>query len=206
LAIDPCEGFAFYKKRGIKFNYRCKLGAVLNITEAKNAVKIGEFGLRKNHANKIELKYGAQVPQSLLTDNAPRVYLFVVDGEIVKIGGSASKGGIKATMNFYVAAMQGSPGRPRFIIHLLIEEALKLGKAVSLWMIVSPSVLAPIYGLSRVENVEVSSFKEMEDLCKEEYFEREKSYPIWNFQENGAPYPKKFDELHNKYHANRLEN
>ncbi len=177
----------------------------MHITTAKNAVKIGDFKIKTDHANKIALDYLQSVPRSFLTDDAPRVYLFVVDGEIKKIGGSASRGGIKATMAFYVSAMQGSPGRPRFIIHLLIEEALKLGKSVQLWMIVSPSVLAPIHGLTKVEHVEVASFKEMEDLCKREYFMAEKRYPDWNFQENGTPYPKNFDEMHNAYHANRLK-
>jgi hypothetical protein len=177
----------------------------MHITSAKNAVKVGDFKLKSGHANKIALEYLSNIPKDFLTDDAPRVYLFVVDGEITKIGGSASRGGIKATMTFYVAAMQGSPGRPRFIIHLLIEEALKLGKSVQLWMIVSPSVLAPIHGLTRVEHVQVASFKEMEDLCKREFFELEKKYPDWNFQENNTPYPKKFDEMHNAYHANRLK-
>ena len=177
----------------------------MHINSASNAVKIGDFQLKEGHANKIDIRYLASLPPELLKGDAPRVYLFVVDDEIVKIGGSASKGGIRATMIFYVAAMQGSPGRPRFIIHLLIEEALRLGKKVQLWMIVSPSVVAKVYGLSRVEEVPVASFKEMEDLCKREYFEVERRYPLWNFQENGEPYPKKFDELHNQYHARRLE-
>ena len=176
----------------------------MHITDAKNAVKIGDFKLKSGHSNKIDLDYLSSAPKSMLTDNAPRVYLFVVNGQIVKIGGSASKGGIKATMSFYLCAMQGSPGRPRFVIHLLIEEALKAGNSVQLWMIVSPSVKAPIHGLTKVEYVDVASFKEMEDLCKREFFEIEARYPDWNFQENNQPYPKKFDEMHNAYHAKRL--
>jgi hypothetical protein len=176
----------------------------MHIVDAKNAVKIGDFKLRTDHANKITLDYLASVPKSMLIDNAPRVYLLVVDGEIAKIGGSASKGGIKATMSFYVNAMQGSPGVPRFVIHLLIEQALIEKKSVQLWMIVSPSVKAQVNGLTSVEYLDVASFKEMEDLCKREYFALEGRYPLWNFQENNEPYPQKLSEKHNAYHANRL--
>ena len=176
----------------------------MHIVDAKNAVKIGDFKLRSDHANKIKLDYLSSVPNSMLIDNAPRVYLLVVDGEIAKIGGSASKGGIKSTMSFYVNAMQGSPGVPRFVIHLLIEQALLDKRSVQLWMIVSPSVKAQVNGLTKVEYLDVASFKEMEDLCKREYFSLEGRYPIWNFQENNEPYPQKLSEMHNAYQRNRL--
>ena len=177
----------------------------MKVIKASNAVKIADFKLRSGHANKIDIAYLSSVPNSLLVDNSPRIYLLVVDGEILKIGGSAQRGGIKGTMSFYVGAMQGSPGVPRFVIHLLIEEQLKRGGKVELYLIVSPKVTATIYGLSRKEEVEIASFKEMEDLCKAEYFDAEGKFPAWNFQENHTPYPEKFARLHNEYHANRLK-
>ena len=65
------------------------------------------------------------IKKDILNDDIARIYLFVVDRIIKKIGGSAGKGGIKSTMSFYVSSMTGSPGVPRFVIHLLIAEELE---------------------------------------------------------------------------------
>jgi len=105
----------------------------MNINQVKTAIKIGDFELRQNHRNKIDLKYLTDISKDVLNDDVARIYLFVVDGIIKKIGGSSGKGGIKNTMNFYVSAMTGSPGVPRFVIHLLLAEALEKGKKVELY-------------------------------------------------------------------------
>ena len=177
----------------------------MNIEEVKTATKIGDFLLREGHKNKIFLKYLSGLSKEILRDNSPRIYLFVQYGIIKKIGGSTGKGGIKATMNFYVSAMTGSPGVPRFVIHLLITETLNTGSKVELYMITSPRVVAKVNGLFGSKEVEIASFKEMEDLCKSEYFFKEKRYPEWNFQENHESYPTELAKRHNLYHQKRLE-
>lgn len=177
----------------------------MNIKEVKTAIKVGDFLLKQNHRNKIDIKYLSNISKSVLLDNSPRIYLFVQDKIIKKIGGSSGKGGIKATLNFYVSAMTGSPGVPRFVNHLLIAKALMNGSKVELYMITSPKVLATINGLFGSKKVEIASFKEMEDLCKSDYFSRENKYPDWNFQENHEPYPRKLAQQHNIYHRNRLK-
>jgi hypothetical protein len=168
----------------------------MHINEVKTAIKIGEFVLRRNHPNKIDINYLPRLDENLLKDDRARVYLFVQDGIIKKIGGSSAKGGIKNTISFYVNAMQGSPGRPRFIIHLLIEQALKDGSKVEVYMITSPKTKARVNGLFRSTILEIASYKEMEDICKRDFYLKEGKYPDWNFQENNIPYPK---ELENKY-------
>lgn len=178
----------------------------MKINQVKTARKIGDFVLKKNHKNKIDIKYLPHVSKDVLNDDTARIYLFVVDEIIKKIGGSVSKGGIKATMNFYVSSMTGSPGVPRFVIHLLIAEALKKKSKVELYMITSPKVLANVRGLFGSKKVKIASFKEMEDLCKSDYFSREYRYPDWNFQENHKPFPTKLAKQHNLYHQKRLKN
>ncbi len=179
----------------------------MNIKDVKTAIKIGDFVLRKNHRNKIDIKYLPDLNNKILTDNSARIYLIVQDGIIKKIGGSASKGGIKATMMFYISAMTGSPGVPRFVVHLLIEGALLRSKSkMELFMITSPRTLAKISGLFGYKKVEIASFKEMENLCKSDYFSKEKRYPDWNFQENHKPYPPELAKRHNLYHQKRLKN
>jgi len=176
----------------------------MNISEVKTAIKIGDFILKDNHRNKIDLKYLPSLSLATLMDDSARIYLIVQDGIIKKIGGSASKGGIRATMLFYISAMTGSPGVPRFVIHLLIWEALLTGSKVSLYMITSPRVLARVNGLFKSKKVEIASFKEMEDFCKSDYFSKESRYPDWNFQENHQPYPADLAKQHVLYHKRRL--
>ena len=121
----------------------------MKISEVKTAAKVGDFILKENHRNKIDIKFLPTITKDVLNDSVARIYLFVVDGIIKKIGGSSSKGGIKSTMNFYASAMTGSPGVPRFVIHLLLAEALKKESKVELYMITSPKVLATVNGLFR---------------------------------------------------------
>lgn len=176
----------------------------MNIKEVKTATKVGDFYLRKNHQNKIGLKYLPHIDKKQLTDNSARIYLFVKDGIIKKIGGSSAKGGIKSTMSLYTTSMQGSPGVPRFVLHLLIEEALINKSKMELFIITSPKVLATINGLFGSKKVKIASFKEMEDFCKSDYYSREGRHPDWNFQENHEPYPQGLAKKHNLYHQQRL--
>ena len=146
----------------------------MNIKEVKTANKIGDFVLRVGHRNKIDIWYLPSLSNKILTDDSARIYLIVRDGIIKKIGGSASKGGIKATMVFYVSAMTGSPGVPRFVVHLLIENALRQKSRVELFMITSPRTMAKVSGLFGYKKLEIASFKEMEDFCKSDYYSIEK--------------------------------
>lgn len=176
----------------------------MNIKDVKTAIKVGDFVLKKNHRNKIDIKYLSNLDNKILTDDLARIYLITQGGIIKKIGGSASRGGIRATMNFYTSAMTGSPGVPRFVLHLLIERALRKKSKVELFMITSPKTLAKVSGLFGYKKVAIASFKEMEDLCKSDYYSREERYPDWNFQENHKPYPPELARKHNLYHQKRL--
>lgn len=176
----------------------------MKIKEVKTAIKIGDFVLRRNHRNKIDIKYQANLSNEILTDDSARVYLIVQDGIIKKIGGSTQKRGIKGTVSFYIGAMTGSPGVPRFVIHLLIAKALRKKSKVELFMIISPKTLAKVSGLFGYKKMKIASYTEMEDLCKSDYFSRENRYPGWNFQENHEPYPSELARRHNLYHRRRL--
>lgn len=176
----------------------------MQINQVKTARKVGDFVKKKSGPNLIDIKY--VLPNSELIDDIPRIYLMTSNGIIKKIGGSASKGGIKATMSFYTNSQQGSPGVARFVLHHLIAEEIDAGNNVELFMITSPKVKAPVNGLFGAYEIAVASFKEMEDLCKKDYFEIEGKYPEWNFQENSMTYPSRLAKLHNDYHNNRLTN
>jgi len=170
----------------------------MEIKEVKTAKKVGNFILRKdNNPNKIALDYSTgDFSTQELRENIPRVYLIISNKEIKKIGGSASKGGIKSTMGFYINARTGSPGPVRFIIHELIKRELENNREVELYMITSPKVKSKICGLFDCnEEIEVASFKEMEDKCKKDYYNKEGKYPDWNFQENNESYSEKYNDI-----------
>ena len=176
----------------------------MNINSVKNANYIGEFFLRKDdNPNFIGIKYAAG--RDILANEDGRVYLICSDGVIKKIGGSQSKGGIKSTISFYINSMQGSPGKPRFIIHLLIRDELQKGRSCKIYMITSPKVNSQIKGLFSKISMPIAAFKEMEDLCKSDYFSRMKRYPDWNFQENNTDYPENYSLQHVHYHEKRIK-
>lgn len=176
----------------------------MHIKDVKTAIKVGNFVLRKANRNKINFQFSPDLDKKLISDDSARIYLITQDGIIKKIGGSIQRGGIKGTISFYVSAMTGSPGRPRFIVHLLIEKALENGSNVAVYMIASPKTSAQVSGLYRTKKMKIASFKEMEDLCKYDYYSREKRYPDWNFQENHQPYPANLEEEFMAYHRRRL--
>lgn len=175
----------------------------MDINEVTTAEKIGEFVLRNDDSpNKIKINY--IVSEDKIRDDSPRVYIIVSDGQIMKIGGSAEQGGIRNTMSFYVNAMQGSPGRPRFIVHLLIEKELIQRKAVELYVIYGSKVQAQIPGLFGYHYCQIASYKEMERKCLEDYYGVEGKYPPWNFQENNMPYPRELELKYQAYHKKRI--
>jgi len=177
----------------------------MHINQVKTAKKIGRFILRQDGPNKIKVEYLPNLDPHILNDESARVYIFVQDGEIKKIGGSIQKGGIRGTLSFYANAMQGSPGRPRFIIHLLIAEALREGSEVDIYVIMSPRNMAEVSGLFSTKKIEIASYKEMEELCLSDYYNSEAKYPDWNFQEKGESYPRELEEIYQHYHENRIK-
>ena len=177
----------------------------MNISEVKTAFKVGDFFLRKDESpNLIDINYCDHISNEILTDNNPRVYLFVADGQIKKIGGSTAKGGIKnGTMSFYINSQTGSPGPSRFILHWLIYEILNENKKVEVFTINSERVYADVKGLFGKSKTSIASFKEMEEKCIKDYFDVEGRYPDWNFQENGDSYPQKYQKKYADYRTKK---
>lgn len=177
----------------------------MRIDQVKTARKYGDFVLRNDGPNLIDIEYLSSITREMRRDRSPRVYLFVVNGEIYKIGGSADRAGIDGTLGFYVNALQGSPGRPRFVLHHLIARELKKGASVELFVIRSKPLHGEVSGLFDSRSVSVHPFKEMEEACAQDYLDTEGSYPRWNFQENSESYPNDLAELHNQFHEERLK-
>ncbi len=168
----------------------------MKISNCPNAQLVGKIRLNAS-ASKSNLKMEWEdLPTTLLKNNAGRVYLLVVDGEIKKIGGSVGKGGIKSTMSFYVSGNTGRPSIRSYGINTLIFESLLHDKEVQVYIILSEQVLAPVRGLFGTEQTLVSAFKEMEDKCVSDYVKFTGSYPDWNYQEQAKPWEQYIQEGH----------
>jgi hypothetical protein len=176
----------------------------MDIRDVKMAKKVGDVVLEEGNKNKFNVKYLSSISRDELRDSCARVYFFVQDGIIKKIGKSSSSGGIRSTMGPYITGGAGSPGASRFIIHLLLEEALENGSKVELYMITSPKVLAKVNGLFGSKDMEIAGSDEMEDLCMSEYFSKEGKYPDWNFQEKNKSYPTTLALKHALYQEKRI--
>ena len=168
----------------------------MEIQNITTAIKVGEFVLNTG-ASKARLRVQYEnLPKQILTDNSGRVYILCVDGEVMKIGGSVSKGGIKSTMSFYASANTGRPSIRSFGINQLVWERLNEGKQVSIHMITSEQVVAPVKGLFGSEEIYISAFKEMEEKCVSDFVQLEKKFPEWNYQEAGKAWEQYIQEEH----------
>ena len=168
----------------------------MQISQVTTAIKVGNVTIN-TRGNKARLRMEWEnVSNDILTSNAGRVYLMVVDGEIKKIGGSAGQGGIKSTMSFYESANCGRPSIRSFGIQQLIFEELEAGKKVEIYLITSEQVIAPVKGLLGKKDIMISAFKEMEKSCLSDYVQVEGDYPDWNFQESGRAWDTHIQQLH----------
>lgn len=168
----------------------------MKIQNITTAIKIGEFVLNTGPSKaRLRVQY-ENLPKQVLTDSAGRVYVLCVDDEVMKIGGSVSKKGIKNTMSLYASANTGRPSIRSFGVNQLIAERLSEGKQVSIHMITSEKVVAPVNGLFASENLKISAFKEMEDKCVSDFFAIEGKFPQWNYQEAGKSWEKYIQEEH----------
>ena len=168
----------------------------MHISNVKTATMVGKFALNDGPSKaRLKLNY-ENIDNKILKDDAGRVYLLVRNGEIMKIGGSVSKGGIKSTMSFYVSANTGRPSIRSFGINQLVYEAIKKGEEVSVYMITSEQVSAPVKGLFGAETQSISAFKEMEEKCLADYVASQGKFPSWNYQEAGKPWEQYIQEEH----------
>ena len=171
----------------------------MKISQVITAIKVGDILKRdENSDDKIKVVW-LNPKDDKLRDNKGRVYLFVINSMIYKIGGSQAKGGIKSTIRSYTNCMRGKPSDRTFIIHKLLREQLDLGNSVEVYMITSEPVTSQITGLFGTTETITSPFKEMEYQCIMDYFKSEGNYPLWNFQESKTKYPQNYVEEYSDF-------
>jgi hypothetical protein len=158
----------------------------LLISEVTTAQKVGVIIPTDSPQKKWSVKWEMNI-DDVLKDKSGRVYMIVVNGKIYKIGGSMDKKGILGTMGWYEKnAFSGRPSIRTHGIHMLIDKELQSNNTIEIYMILSDKVVADVKGLFGTTTKMASiDFKEMENQCKNDYFKKCGTYPMWNYQENG---------------------
>jgi len=179
-------------------NLKKSLGGNMNINKLQNCKRIGSISLNLNESIKksLDLSIDEGISKIDLTKNTARVYFIVVGGEIFKIGGSNSKGGIKDTISPYLGGNSGRPSDRTFGINYLIQERLREGWRVEFYCQWVPNQKVDIPLLWGSEILESPlTYKTMEEGCLEQYLSHTGGvYPQWNFQEAGREWPKEIRE------------
>lgn len=174
----------------------------MNVKKLKNAVRIGHFSINLNESVKKNLNFTKDRNLSTYdyTKNEARVYFISVNDEIVKIGGSNAKGGIRGTISPYCSGNGGRPSDRTFGVNYLIEKQLQNGNRVELYAQWMPSIEAKVPSITGSAGIMVSfSYKEMEEACVKEYLKCSCGiHPKWNFQEAGRPWPSEIQESRRK--------
>lgn len=179
------------------------IGFYKTIKCVHNPIYVGEIILKDNTNHNFNMiqkgswRVEYKLEKDKATCNKGRVYIITSDGIIKKIGKSESRGGIKNTFGSYQNGLGGSPSIRTFGIHMLIAKELLQGNKVEIYMIESPFIECQIQTLFGQQVVKVSpSVIVFEELCKNEYKEKNKEYPEWNFQEKKCEWPK---DIYNNY-------
>lgn len=169
----------------------------LTIEDVKTCTNLGECVLREDTTTKQLWKMSYiknEEVNSLIKKDNGRIYLIVrrneSAAEILKIGKSECKGGMKTTFAFYQGGLGGSPSLRTFGIHHLIYNELKNSNKIEIYGIWSTPVKVMVPGLyDETEELICPSIHSMEEKCRKDYKDTYGCYPPWNFQENGKSWP-----------------
>jgi hypothetical protein len=170
----------------------------------KFATKLGSFCKNtKGGLSLWDIKWENDVKDLIKKENG-RIYFILVNNEIVKIGCSECKGGMKTTFGFYKGGLGGSPSIRTFGIHHLINKELEKGHNIQIYGMWNEPIEVLVKGIF-TESTELiyPSVKSMEDKCRNDYKSIYKCFPIWNFQENGEEWPDWIKNLYKEQVQNR---
>ena len=181
----------------------------MKINKVKTAFKIADIKLVPN-STKLNFNYlkdlkdenGKKLPQSVLRENYARVYLIAVDGEIKKIGGSQSEGGIKQTLEIYRdGGIGGRPSIRSFGIWYFLYSTMLQKHKIEFYMIFQDNFEAQIKGLFGYNKVLKASYsyKLLENCCMNDYLKQSNGkYPDWNVQEQAGDWPAEIKIKHSE--------
>ena len=179
------------KIANVKYPGMKRLGEVVMSTTTYNP-KSGTVK-RQAHPSVMVIDYDPTITVADHKHESSRVYWVVVDGEIVKIGGSNAKNGITGTISAYLGGTKNSgrgPGKgnsPRtYSVSKYMLECLKAGQKVEIYFANLPQTTLPVYD-SRGQIISTqlvgAAFHDFETALVDEHKNLEGKYPFLNPQE-----------------------
>ena len=191
-------------------NSMSTLPAIINSQNIKNFTKIGTCVIRNdNKTNQLWKMEWNKDHDALIKQNNGRIYLIVKKNdsgydEIMKIGKSECKGGMKNTFAFYQGGLGGSPSIRTFGIHHLIYNELVANNSIEIYGIWNSPVEVQVPGLfGETTEFICPSIHAMEEKCRNDYKNVYGKYPPWNFQENAISWPNEILEKYKSQVQNR---
>jgi hypothetical protein len=158
----------------------------MNISNVTNAQRVGSIVLSSSHDKKLSIVVDENLSRRDFTDNTGRVYFITVNGEIKKIGGSQSKGGIKATISAYLGGFAKGMSPRSYCGWNYMRQQIEQGNEVEFWFILAPTITATVPSMSGYREQEIAlDYHAIESACVSEYLEQEEDYPFLNIQESG---------------------
>ena len=194
-------------------NTLTSLPSVINTQNIRNFTKIGTCVIRNDgKTNQLWKMEWNKEHDELIKQNNGRIYLIVKknekgEDEILKIGKSECKGGMKNTFAFYQGGLGGSPSIRTFGIHHLIYNELVANNSIEIYGIWSTPVEVQVPGLfGETTELICPSIHAMEEKCRNDYKNVYGKYPPWNFQENAISWPNDILEKYKMQVQNRGNN
>ncbi|WQU39605.1 GIY-YIG nuclease family protein [Helicobacter pylori] len=179
----------------------------MHISGVKTAFKIADVEYVKdstklnfNYLKDLKDENNQSLSQNILTQNAARVYLIVVDGEIKKIGGSQADGGIKSALNIYKdGGIKGRPSIRSFGVWYFLYHTILTGAKIEFYMIYQPNFetqVKGLFGLHAIKDASIS-YKLLEQACLTDYRNNNHdALPEWNVREQGKDWPNDIKDEH----------
>ena len=138
--IRPLQRIMSDNVNAITESTQSQIQRSLTIDDVKTCTKVGECVLREDTKTKQLWKMSYiendEVCSLIKKDNG-RIYFIVrrneYNNEILKIGKSECKGGMKSTFSFYQGGLGGSPSLRTFGIHHLIYNELKNNNKIEIY-------------------------------------------------------------------------
>ena len=167
----------------------------MDIREVKTCIKVADI-VKNTGSSQADVIFNYCIDSALQQKQCGIVYLFVVNGEIHKIGYTRSKGGIKSAMGAYQGGLGGSPSLRTYGIHILLSREVEKGNQVEVYGIFSEPIKGNVKGLFGTHEKNLYPSHEMEELCKNDYKVRDGNMPQWNYKENGQEFPNDIQQAH----------
>lgn len=169
---------------GLNEKFAMKVSEIPGLFKVADVIPHNEW----NRMVKFDFCVGTEIQKS----PRARLYVLASDKEVIKIGGSADKGGIKGTLKWYQDGFAGNPddkGRTLGVPTALLAE-IQAGREVEVYMIFAPTFTFEVPGIVANAEMEVSGYKQMETLWVEQFITINDGHaPILNMQESGQRHP-----------------